>query len=73
VTGELPASPVRKDEGEGSFTRMSLFLTGKPCPEGRAGFTRDTRVSIAYFCVAESQSSLLDCASWEIKPYDRKA
>jgi len=39
LTGVLPASPARKGGVEGSYTKMSVFLTGKPRPEGRGGFT----------------------------------
>ena len=39
LTGPLPASPVRKGGVEGSYTRMAIFLTGKPRSEEREGFT----------------------------------
>jgi hypothetical protein len=39
VTGLLPASPVRKGGVKGSYTKMAIFLTGKPRPGGRGGFT----------------------------------
>ncbi len=38
-TGLLPASPVRKGGVKGSYTKMAIFLTGKPRPGGRGGFT----------------------------------
>jgi len=39
LTGVLPASPARKGGVKGSYTKMSFFLSGKPRPEGREGFT----------------------------------
>jgi hypothetical protein len=39
LTGLLPASPVRKGGVKGSYTKMAIFLTGKPRPGGRGGFT----------------------------------
>ena len=41
LTGLLPASPVRKGGVKGSYTKMAIFLTGKPRPGGRGGFTID--------------------------------
>jgi len=38
-TGMLPASPVRKGGVEGSYLKMASFLSGKPRPGGRGGFT----------------------------------
>jgi hypothetical protein len=45
LTDLLPASPVRKGGVKGSYTKMAIFLTGKPRPGGRGGFTlkRDMR------------------------------
>jgi len=40
LTGLLPASPVRKGGVKGSYTKMAIFLTGKPRPGGRGGFTQ---------------------------------
>jgi hypothetical protein len=44
LTGLLPASPVRKGGIKGSYTKMAIFLTGKPRPGGRGGFTLGTLV-----------------------------
>jgi len=39
LTGVLPASPARKGGVKGSYTKISVFLSGKPRPGGRGGFT----------------------------------
>ena len=39
LTGLLTASPVRKGRVKGSYTKMAIFLTGKPRPGGRGGLT----------------------------------
>jgi len=39
LTGVLPASPARKGGVKGSYTKMSVFLTGKPRPGRAGGFT----------------------------------
>jgi hypothetical protein len=41
LTGMLPASPVRKGGIEGIYLKMANFLSGKPHPGGREGFTKD--------------------------------
>jgi hypothetical protein len=41
----LPASPVREGGVKGSYTKMESFLTGKPRPEGRGGFTHSVNIS----------------------------
>jgi excisionase family DNA binding protein len=43
-TGLLPASPVRKGGVKGSYTKMAIFLTGKPRPGGRGGFTNRSAI-----------------------------
>jgi hypothetical protein len=46
LTGLLPASPVRKGGVKGSYTKMAIFLTGKPRPGGRGGFTFYEAISL---------------------------
>ena len=43
LTGVLPASPARKGGVKGSYTKMSVFLSGKPRPGGRGGFTSSSQ------------------------------
>jgi hypothetical protein len=40
----LPASPVWKGGVEGSYLKMANFLSGKPRPGGRGGFTLKWRL-----------------------------
>jgi hypothetical protein len=50
LTGLLPASPVRKGGVKGRYTKMAIFLTGKPRPGGRGGFTLQEACS----CILDS-------------------
>ena len=53
LTGLLRASPVWKGGVKGSYTKMAIFLTGKPRPGGRGGFTHFlARLKIFVFCTA---------------------
>jgi len=42
LTGSLPANPVLQGGVKGSYTKIFIFLTGKPRPSGRGGFTNNT-------------------------------
>jgi len=64
LTGSLPASPVLQGGVKGSYTKIFIFLTGKPRPSGRGGFTSPKKTYLIKKLVMLPRKQLEHFSTW---------